>query len=66
MCAGWCCPAQKDGALAPGKQGLALSAAEWATLADQLPAVVAAAEGRQEGYLLQLSQNKRVTMGQYQ
>jgi hypothetical protein len=57
---------QKEGALAPGKQGLALSAAEWATLAAALPAVAAAAEERQEGYLLQLSQNKRVTMGQYQ
>ncbi|GBF94481.1 hypothetical protein Rsub_07015 [Raphidocelis subcapitata] len=53
----------KDGALLPGSKGIALSPHEWGLLAAALPAVGAALEGRDEGYSLQLSDTRRVTVG---
>ena len=59
------CQLQKDNQLAPGKNGISLSAAEWHKLADALQEVAAAVDHREDSYELLLSDYKRVTLGEF-
>ncbi|PNH12288.1 RNA polymerase II transcriptional coactivator [Tetrabaena socialis] len=57
--------ASKDGALLPGKKGIALSPADWATLAAAVGDISDALARRDMAYILQLSGMRRVSLSEF-
>ncbi|PNW80646.1 hypothetical protein CHLRE_07g325722v5 [Chlamydomonas reinhardtii] len=55
----------KDGQKLPGKKGIALAPADWATMCAALPAISSALAKRDMGYVLQLSGKRRVSLSEF-
>ncbi|GIM00510.1 hypothetical protein Vretimale_5289, partial [Volvox reticuliferus] len=56
---------EKNGEMLPGKKGIALSPADWATLSSHLADVDAALKRRDMGFCLQLSGMRRVSLSEF-
>ncbi|KAG2493394.1 hypothetical protein HYH03_008522 [Edaphochlamys debaryana] len=56
---------EKNGQLLPGQKGIALSPADWATVAASVPAVSEALGRRDMGFSVQLSGSRRVSLSEF-
>ena len=56
---------QKDGKQQPGAKGLAMSPPQWRKLADAMPQLTSAAEAEDEGFSLDLGNNRLASVKLY-